>query len=35
MSSAQTREKINDRSIGEWRRYEDKLASMHSKVSRW
>jgi len=32
MSSAQTREKITDRSIGEWRRYEKQLAWMASKL---
>ena len=32
MSSAQTREKISDRSIGEWRRYEKQLGWMQSKL---
>ncbi|MBS0591135.1 MAG: sulfotransferase [Proteobacteria bacterium] len=33
MSSAQTRDKISDRSIGEWRRYEKQLAWMRSKLA--
>lgn len=33
MSSAQTREKINDRSVGEWRRYEKQLAWMQAKIA--
>ena len=32
MSSAQTRDKISDRSIGEWRRYEKQLEWMWSKL---
>jgi hypothetical protein len=33
LSSAQSREKINDRSIGEWRRYEKQLAGMRAKLA--
>ena len=33
MSSAQTRSKISDRSIGEWRRYEKQLEWMSGKLA--
>lgn len=32
ISSVQTRQRINDRSIGEWRRYERQLAELRSRV---
>lgn len=32
ISSAQTRQKINDHSIGEWRRYHNKLVDMQSQI---
>jgi tetratricopeptide (TPR) repeat protein len=32
MSSAQTRKEINDRSIGQWRQYENQLRSLKSRV---
>src|SRR6185437_4642541 len=32
ISSAQTRRQINDRSIGEWRRYERQLGEMQSRI---
>ena len=35
ISSAQTRKGINDRSIGEWRRYEKQLADLQARLKPW